>query len=282
MVQRTFSILPENDQTPQANICVRVDKSMSLINHQLFRQSRNYCVKVDLDHNQSDGRVYDVYALNNTWMLRNAYKEAYKIFKKNSQEEEASLKTKARWNDFRVDHGLSGIDDTRVQIFSPPGGPDLLLSTGEYIFTEVHDTSGNARTFKFTGTGTTSEYNIVDQYDIMGNTDATPSDTLSQIAYDDLEDSMDDGQADHLSDDGNLPPYNRIGLYNDVFVKVGVLGGTNGAQKLSTGYFDAPAGLIILIAQVPTPPFPAGGKSFITISCKEGKYKGIHAPNMLE
>ena len=85
---------------------------------------------------------------------------------------------------------------------------------------------------------------------------------------------------EHLSDDGNLPPYNRLNFENAVLVRVATLTSTNmngGYAKLSTGYFDAPAGLVILNSVQ-----SIGDIQDLTLTVKEGKYKGVHAPNMLE
>lgn len=280
MVQNQINLLL--DGSPDANAVLRADKVLGQMNHQLFRQSRNYCVKLDLDPSVVDGTTIDVYALVDTWWLQKAYKLAYETFEKNSAEESNQLKSmKARWNDFRVDHGLDAVlyqKDLIAAGATTPGAWVAYTSNQEYRFSEVHDTAGTANTFRFVGTGATT-WNIIDQYDLTGNTQSTPSQITTAIAYDGLEDTMDDGQMQHLSDDGNHPPYNRNNFENGVFVRIATLTtNLSGLQKLSTGYFNAPAGLVILQSTTPL----SQSDVMLTMTAKEGKYKGVHAPSLLE
>ena len=251
------------------------------MNHQLFRQSRNYCVKLDLDPSVASGTVIDVYALVDTWWLQKAYAFAYKTFQKNMSEElEQAGNTKARWHDFRVDHGLTGYSKDLVAAgASTPGSWVAYTGNQEYIMSQVHDAGSTQRTFAFLGAGSATVYNIIDEYDLTANTDRSPAVSLSDVAYDGLDDAIDDGAFDHVKADGNDPPYNKDNLENGVLVRIATLtANTNGLQKLSTGYFNAPAGMIVLQSTTPI----EQNDVMLTMTAKEGKYKGIHAPSMLE
>jgi hypothetical protein len=66
-----------------------------------------------------------------------------------------------------------------------------------------------------------------------------------------------------------------------VFTKVATLYvDAGGGNKLSTGYFNAPCGLVLITT--------GGGLNATTVSekiyveAKAGDYKGVHAPSMLE
>ena len=90
---------------------VHTDKLLSNVNHRLYRQSRNYCVKVDIDADLPDGGIIEVYALQDTWMNMKAYQLAKATFDENSNEEMEQLgSSRARWNDFRVASGLTATD----------------------------------------------------------------------------------------------------------------------------------------------------------------------------
>lgn len=280
MVQNQINLLLGG--SPDVNAVLRADKVLSQMNHQLFRQSRNYCVKLDMDPSVASGTTIDVYALVDTWWLSKAYKLAKETFDNNSREELAQLKTmKARWNDFRVDHGLDPVAFQKELVAAgatTPGTWTAYTANQDYQMSEVHDANDVSNTFRFVGTGANT-WNIIDQYDLTGNTQTTPSNPTGSIAYDGLEDTMDDGQMDHLSLDGAFPPYNRINFENGVFVRIATLTtNTNGLQKLSTGYFNAPAGLIVLQSTTPI----SQDDVMVSMTAKEGKYKGIHAPSMLE
>ena len=252
------------------------------MNHQLFRQSRNYCVKLDLDIAAANDTVIDVYALVDTWWLKNAYNLAYKEFLKNSKEEEGQLKTqKARWHDFRVDHGLASPAFDKQLIacgYTTPGTEDTYASNQEYHMTEMHNVAGNPFTLRFIGTSSTT-INILDEYDRTGNVNTSPTDVQTQVAYDGFTDEMDDGQMEHLSGDGNRPPYDDTNLEDGILVRVATLANFVTGPKLSTGYFNAPAGLVVVQSRsnnlLPS-------DVMLTMTAKEGKYKGIHAPSMLE
>lgn len=235
-----------------------------------------------MDPSVASGTTIDVYALVDTWWLQKAYKLAKETFDKNSREELSQLKTmKARWNDFRVDHGLDAVLFQKELVAAgatTPGTWTAYTSNQEYAMSEVHNAADQSNTFRFIGTGV-GTWNIIDQYDLTGNVQTTPSDSTATIAYDGLDDTMDDGQMEHLSDNGDIPPYNRLNFENGVLVRIATLTtNTNGLQKLSTGYFNAPAGLIVLQSTTPI----SQNDVMLSMTAKEGKYKGIHAPSMLE
>lgn len=257
---------------------VQFDRLASNVNHRLYRQSRNYCLKVDIDADLPDGGIVEVYALQDTWMNMKAYQLAKATFEENSKEEMEQLGTsRARWNDFRVASGLTATSFD-AEGFGSGGG--VRYTGGEYILSEVTDAAGTASTFRWVGTGANT-FNIIDEYDATGNTDQAPTFPLVNVAYDGLTDELDDNQMDHLSADGNLPPYDGNIIENQVFVKVATLFvDANGTSKLSTGYFNAPCGLVYLQS--------SGGLNATTLSSKiyveskGGDYKGVHGTPMLE
>ena len=269
------------DGSADTNAVIRIDRALSARNRRLYRQSRYYTAKVDLDPSAAPGTTVDVYVLGDSWMLQKSYQLAKKMFDENSAEEIDQLRTsKARWNDFRVDHGLGTPFQKDMVFFGKDFvGTGNLFGDGEYEMSQVADTAGASATFRFTGTGG-STWNIIDQYDITGNTDAAPTSGLGSVAYDGLTDEVDDNQMAHLSDDGNAPPYNRTNIANEVWIKVGTLSlPAAGQQKLSTGFFCAPAGLVVLQSTAPMNP---ATEPFLSLEVKGGDYKGVHAPSMLE
>ena len=80
---------------------------------------------------------------------------------------------------------------------------------------------------------------------------------------------------------GNAPPYSAT-TFPSVWVKVATLAvDASGAQKLSTGFFDAPCGLVHLNA--------LGGADFqdvnslrnnVAVTFAKGDYKGVSAHSM--
>lgn len=264
---------------------INVDHCLSRANNRLYRQSRVYQVKVDLDLDlEETGVNFEVFALRTTWPNMKAYQFAYEKFLENSKEER-SEGNDARWNDFRVKSGSGAETPTRPIGFEAAGYTPASMAPGEYEYSEVHDAAGNARSFVWTGATGATQYNIIDEYDLTANTSSDPSSPISTAAYDDLTDEIDDGQRDHLQNSGNEPPYGSSSLDNDCWTKVATLCNSGGpgnlATKLSTGYFDAPCGIILIQASAA---ISSGGKNLNgiwSITCKSGDYKGVHAPSML-
>lgn len=281
-VVRSGAIVLDGSNDP--NGIIRVDRALSGRNHRLYRQSRVYHCKVDLDINAAAGQVVNVFAIANSWMCKKAYGLAKAAFDKNvAEEREQAGNRLARWNDFRVDHGL-GTAFQKDLLFAgvTPGVSGLHKygsgSASEYVMSEVRDASSNQNTFRWTGTGS-GTWNIIDEYDVTGNSDQSPATPSTDAAYSSLEDEIDVGTMEHLQDDGNLPPYDRDTIRNEIWVKVATLSvNAAGQQKLSTGYFEAPAGLIAISSSVPL----ATDATVLNLEVKAGDYKGVHAPSYLE
>ena len=281
-VMRQFPLLISG--TPDTNAIIRVDRALGAINHRLYRQSRMYTAKVDMDADAPSGTTVDVWALCDTWWLHKAYRLAFETFMENSKEERGQAGTSlGRWNDFRVDTGLGTAfqKDLLPSGNLVPTGTAQIFGTGtdtEYLMSEVHDSGGARRTFVFSGGTTATEYDVITEYDNTANTDETPSTPANLASYDGLTDEIDQGQKEHLTQDGNLPPYKANTLEGAVWIKVATLNvAAAGTQKLSTGFFKAPAGLIAVVSST-----PLGDATLLNLEVKGGDYKGVHAPSMLD
>jgi hypothetical protein len=255
---------------------LKIGDLMSKVNRRLYRQARNYEVKIDLDVDAPG--VYEVFAISDTWMNQNALKMAHDIYLDNTDDERERIKNAAmaRWNDFRVLPGVTG------QEYNPALFDASLaltqLTVGEFQNTRVQDQTGTLRNFTWSPTPTASQYSIVGQYDLAGDTGSNPSAVTGDMPYADLEADDSAQLGADLQTFGNLPPYDGVTSNQATpFVKVATLG-TNaaGSQKLSTGFFTAPCGFVF-ITNVNLSDAP-----FITWTVKSGDYKGVHAPSMID
>lgn len=254
---------------------LQVDRELSKSNHRLYRMCRYYEVKLDLHPNSGDAQV-DVYALADTWALQQAVKMAWNVYQENTKEERQLLSNsqKARWGDFRVAHGLSIAFDEVVAARRSTGLGATPFTVGEFELTKVVDTAGTTRTFTL-GPSTATEYGILTSYDASANAQQTP-DSIPTGPYAGLNPNIDTANFTNLQDDGNLPPYNQTSLApSQMWVRIGQLSaGPTGVQRLSTGYFTAPMGLVVL-QSVET-------ANNVQFTVKSGDYKGVHAPSMME
>lgn len=260
---------------PALNAVVDVPGSLSKINHRLYRQSRYYEVSVTIDSNVADGTTVDVYALADTWWTQKSLQLAKKAWDESNAEEKMMLNGKvARWNDFRVAHDLSGFGSLDPVQFGRVSLGGVPFVAGEFELSRVVDQAGVGRVFTW-GNATAGSYSIMDEYNATANTSADPQNPATG-AYTGLLPNLETEAAAALQDDGNLPPYDSNNYGTGQWVKVGTLHLSAGRQRLSTGYFCAPCGMVALTN--------VGWlvDADIQIEVKAGDYKGVKAPSMLE
>lgn len=269
-----------NPQTNDTQMAIFVDRELSHINHRLYRQSRVYSCKVEIDSSLPTGTTVDVYALSDTWMNMKAYQYAKKHYDKNSAEElDALSKTNVgRWNDFRVDMGT--FTKAEMRTIASNATANVEIVNGKYESSLVTDATGVEHGFTWVGTGLDT-FNIIDEYDRTGDTQQSPTFEQTVVAYADLDDQIDSDMVEHLSGQGDEPPYDDRTLENACFSRIGRLYVDNEGQgKLATGFFNAPCGMILLIGSGGTTSIPLSDN--VCVEVKAGDYKGVHAPNMLE
>jgi hypothetical protein len=122
------------------------------------------------------------------------------------------------------------------------------------------------------GGSSTSQYNIFQEYDRMFQSVVDPAVTGNPGGYTDLIESIDNENVAHLSGDGNSPPYDADDLPSLCWVKVGhLLRDASGSQTLSTGFFDAPLGMIWL------PNHTVSTNLHLDLEVQKGDYKGLCA-----
>ena len=277
-VQRSIQLGSTSDASQHK--LVDVGRLLSVVNHRLYRQGKTYQVKFDLDTQLSNGK-YTVWALVDTWYVQKAWQMAKAAYDKSMAAERAHLGASvARWEDFRVAHGITSATPQDALPFrydtTLAGATD---SNGEFILSRVTQSDGTTqRNF---GWGATSggSYGILEEYDKQADTavDVTPT----AMPYASLDDETQELAADDLKGAGNLPPYQQRNFSGSVWVKIATLESTNsgsppGSARLTTGFFNAPCGLIAI--ETPTPNTALLGQ--ITMTVKGGDYKGVAAMNM--
>lgn len=249
---------------------LEVPRILSGVNHRLYRQHGSYRVKIDL---LTAGPVQEVkvYALSNTWYVKRSIQMAKQIHDK-AMEDEREIAQQSRWYDFRIHPNEAGHDDMTQGISLTPGAaPTFSTHPGEYPYSRIEDKAGTRQYFVLPSGGSTVGYNIFQEYDKTGNSDTSPASISSVTAYDGADPRLESENVSDLINQGNQPPYNGVDLLQDVYVQVGSLyREASGAQRLSTGFFDAPLGCVWL--QYPQ----ADANLLLELECKSGKYKGVH------
>lgn len=260
-----------------ANTLVDTARNLSVLNRRLYRYGRNYEVKVDV-RNDFGGQI-EVFALRDDWAVQKSFQMAYQKYLDMTMEERENLSAPqvARWEDFRIRDGLTLAKNDARPVMHQLGGGATVLNAGEFELSLVVDGNDAQKTFSW-GAGAASIYGILEEYDKTGDAQTSPESRTTTAPYADATPTNDEAQHDNLQSRGDAPPYDQDGVNAGTpWVRVAVLGGTAGTQKLSSGYFTAPCGLVLLVGYgSDVPNFPA------SLEVKAGDYKGVHAPSMIE
>jgi hypothetical protein len=274
-VVRSF---PISGGAAATNTLVDAGRVLSVANRRLMRYGRYYECKLDLRPDWAGANV-EIFVLRNDWAVQKAFQMGYRMYMETTKEERKDAQV-ARWEDFRVYTGLiltGGLEEAVPMENSPTGG-NVLLNAGEFVESTVTDTAQTTKAFTW-GTGSATQYSLLEEYDKTANAQTSPESKTGDLAYANLINDRDEVVAFRLEGAGDNPPYSQDGVNAaSPWVRVGVLGsGTGGVQRLSTGFFTAPCGLILIKG------FTGAGETYpISFEAKAGDYKGVHAPSMLE
>jgi hypothetical protein len=253
-----------------------VARNLSVMNHRLYRQGKTYSCKVDVDPGGSV--AFDIFALVDTWYIQKAWQLARATYLRATADERGVMSKQqiARWEDFRVASGLSGSSADLVPAPYSNGLASAADTAGEFELSEIINTAGAAGSFRWSAGSGSSFYGILEEYDKSGDTDLAPSTASNQKAYSGTEVAVTESQQDRLADKGNAPPYDAENFNSRVWVKVGSLDPAAIHGKLSTGYFNAPCGLIAVMPSVSSTAITGQ----LTLTVQAGDYKGVKAHNM--
>lgn len=276
---------------------IDIPASLSVMNNRLYRQGKVYQAKLDLNARtalDASGVVFRVFTLANNWRTHGAWKLAKDKYDAKYADEMEDIREsqRAKWRDFRVADGMIGVQELRPAFAddnaAPLGALDR-LSGGSFPASQVVDSAGAPRGFTWAQGGTTVTYSLPFEYEKGGYDIETtsPEDSTNSEPYSTLfaDDSAIEGGLFQTL--GRLPPYQTNngppgstpapGLLVEVAQLGCGLGPQGGAiSKLSTGYFDAPCG-IVLIAAVNSADNLVQN---LMMTVKEGTYKGVHALDM--
>ena len=282
-VVRKFTI----DTDGTSDIYVDVGRCLSMVNHRLYRQGRLYRVRVSIT-SPTQTSIHAVTALPDTWWARRAYSMVKDIWMSKVEARKKTLGkgSVGRWNDFKV-----GYDNTHRGAFGDSKLPELVtdatgtqaaMTTGnaQWELSVMNDNDGTATSFCMIGSSaSTGRFNVIDTYDNITNVFSPDPEETGQgmNSYADFYPPQHLNEDDSFEDDGEYPPYHETNFPQLEVLQgqltctadMGTPANGQGIQRLSTGYFDAPLGLLRI-----TP----GGNEELTIEVQAGDYKGVEAP----
>ncbi len=187
-------------------------------------------------------------------------------------EEERALGSQARWYDFRIQpHDSAGAswEYLHPQAATAPGSvATAIVPAGEYQYSQVRDTLGNDRAFALFGSTTASQYQIFTEYDNTANVSRDPVSNVTTGAYDEIDGAIEEENLVQLQARGNEPPYSSTTHPSGLVLEHRQLFRTATNQVTSTGFIDAPLGLVwIQVGSGQSPP--------ISVEFAKGDYKGV-------
>lgn len=280
-VQRSIRLSDNTNATAGIKL-IEYDRIFSPVNRRQYRQSRVPSLKVDVDHGTPLAAAgVKVYALRNTWDIHGAYKFAMEQYYNAMKEElDQAPGGHGRWLDFRVQANL-GVDLLVPHIEDQPtsGGSAFgptRLTAGDFSYSSIYDATNTQRVFVTNDTGTSSEFSIMEEWARRDRVQESPASVSGTMPYANIQEDTDENNYDLIRQIGNDPPY-AADSDTDMWTHVATIGeSAAGVQKLSTGYFDAPLGIIVLVSTA----FSAGAIQHhpLTLTAQAGDYKGIKAP----
>ncbi len=278
-VVRKFTI----DTDGTSDIYVDIGKNLSMINHRLYRQGRSYRVRVSLTA-PTGSQIAAITTLPDTWWARRAYNKVRTIWMMRIGSMKEAGAAVGRWNDFKVGYDNSHHDnfgstkDAEMVTDATGTQTAFSLGNGEWNLSELLDNDGNNNSFRMLGTTSGTEFGVIDSYSHVTNVfSPDPDETgTGSNAYSDLL-LGEGGDDSDMDDQGDYPPYNEVDFPQHEVLQaqltavygLGAAETAAGIQRLSSGYFDAPLGLLRI-----TP----GASMEMTIEVQEGDYKGVNAP----
>jgi hypothetical protein len=255
-----------------------VGRNLSVQNKRLYRQGKTYVCKVDLQPGHVSAQ-YDVYALVDTWYVQKAWQLAKATYDKATADERSVMTGQqiARWEDFRIQHGLSGHAGGELVPAPYSNGLASVADTaGEFALSRITLADGTTNRFFTWGATSGGNLGVLEEYDKSGDTDNSPSTTSASKAYAGTDANVTENQMDAMSDNGNAPPYDATAMNPRVWVRIARLDAAAAHGKLSTGYFNAPCGLIAVQPSVSSTAIV----NQLSLTVQGGNYKGVKAHNM--
>ena len=262
---------------------VDVSRVLSHVNQRLYRQGRMYMVRVGFATGSTTGAL-SVQALQNSWMVRKAWKAGLKAYNAATRDDRARS-GQGRWKDFRIhmdDVQYDGGGTTSYTWAQPDG---ITLGTADDYQTKVYSQeepgNGNLLEFHMIGSDSTNNRNtdstgslgLLSNYDAMDSVtvDDPPNPTSSAAAYQALNDSSgDDTQGDRMLAEGDFPPYNPVALQH-AYQKYEINTAAANGPAHMTPWIAAPCGLLKLNG------FGSDGTVPIVVEVMHGNYKGVLA-----
>lgn len=286
----------------EGNMIIQANLAASKVNGRLYRQARDYRIKLSLItaplHDAGANVNMEFFTLPNTYFVHGAIKYAFQQYMNGHADEIAAGVKFAKWHDFSINEQ----NPTGVWEYSAPvlwdgtadSGMATITANEDLSDSSVTDSGGTSQGFNLIG-NLANSYNIFREYAKKLNYRPQPGTVSSDQPYDGLLD-LDD--ADDMAEKGDLAPYDRdfsdfipddTTVDDDSGQNILTHRGTitydsaAGPGRISTGFFDAPLGLVWCRKTV------SGSESAwnttnpeLVLTFAKGDYKGVMSHSLTE
>ncbi len=282
---------------------VQVDRELSQMNEQLFRQCRTYRVQFStwpISEGTAEGS-YRFFTLPTNWYTYAAIRYAYKNWLESLEDPLESGGQFAKWYDWRIEPMLKdGNSQLSAMLASmediDTAGSDFqltysILTPDEYAYSKTYDSGGNVHGFAVGDGNSTAEYNIMTEYQAKLTSKQPDSMAVTfEGSYVDLHGASDSEIKELLAESGDRAPYDydretfRDGFRNWVLKEtLSIDADSYGTVPPRTRFFDAPLGIVIVVKDLNQSESDFNtSQPELVMHVAKGDYKGVSAPAIVD
>lgn len=259
MTETKMAILA-NGTTGTGRGLLQVDRELSKMNDQLYRQCRNYTLRIGAWPVSTAERTYRVFTLPDNWFIHAAIKHAYANWLKRLRDQAPVGAKFARWYDFRIEpkilDGNAQLESCLAEMSDSGSGQVTwsLTFADEYAYSKITDSGGTEHGFSVGAGGSSAEFNICHEYQKLLTARQPDSMTVTHEAgYADLHGPSDHLMTEHLAEAGDRAPYDYDretigdGVVPWVMKEVLTVDPDGGGGNARTGFFTAPLGIVVIV-----------------------------------
>lgn len=273
-----------------------MDRELGKMNNMLFRQCRNYTLRVGAWPGAAQERTYRMFTLSEEWFTHSAIKHAYANWLKSLRDKSPVGASFAKWYDFRIEPKI-GDDNSQLEACvaeMTDGGSDQVTwnvtYADEYAYSKTRDSGGTEKGFKIGVGGDSSVYSIFAEYQKSLTSKQADSNVVThEASYTDLHDASDHLITAHLAESGDRAPYDLDretigdGAVPWVMKEVLTVDPDGGQSNSKTAFFTAPLGIVVIVkdgdqAEVDF----SSTEPEIYIEVAKGNYKGVKSTPIVD
>ena len=295
MTETKFGIMA-NGTTGVGRGLLQVDRELSKMNDMLFRQARNYSLRVGAWPGSTEENTYRIYTLPDTWFTHGAIKHAYNNWLKSIKDKAPVGAKFARWYDFRIEpmvgDGNSQLESCLAEM-TDGGSTQVTWSltfADEYAYSKTVDSGGTTKGLALGLATSSSEYDILDEYQKKITSAQPDAMTVTNSAsYADLHDASDHVISDLLAESGDRAPYDYDretigdGVMPWVMKDTLTVDPDNGTTNSRTAFFTAPLGIVVIVKdhnQAESDFLTTQPELFVEVA--KGNYKGVKSTPIVD